>query len=127
GYISSELRNNSLSIENTNNDGNGIRLYHNFFDFHKGDSRVRITWDDLENSSNSYLKLPKIDNEVTETIATQEWVNDNAGGGTTPKEEKITGTRLTNASVSGSTPLDWDSYKVFEFTLTGATTLTDLN
>ena len=43
------------------------------------------------------------------------------------KEENITGTRLTNASVSGSTPLDWDSYKVFEFTLTGATTLTDLN
>lgn len=46
---------------------------------------------------------------------------------TFPKEEEITGTRLTNASVTGSTPLDWDAYKVFEFTLTGATTLTDSN
>ncbi|MEM0173354.1 MAG: hypothetical protein QXI16_02490, partial [Sulfolobaceae archaeon] len=43
------------------------------------------------------------------------------------KEEEITGTRLTDASVTGSTPLDWDAYKVFEFTLTGATTLTDTN
>lgn len=48
-------------------------------------------------------------------------------GVSVPKEEEITGTRLTNSTVSGSQPLDWDLYKLFEFTLTGATTLTDSN
>lgn len=42
-------------------------------------------------------------------------------------EETFTGTRLTNASVSGSTAIDWNANKVFEFTLTGNTTITDSN
>lgn len=42
-------------------------------------------------------------------------------------EEEITGTRLTNASVTGIQTLDWDLYKVFDFTLTGNTTITDTN
>ena len=42
-------------------------------------------------------------------------------------EEQINGTRLTNATVTGSTNIDWDLYSVFEFTLTGATTLVDVN
>ena len=42
-------------------------------------------------------------------------------------EEDIIGTRLTDATVTGSTSIDWDAYKVFEFTLTGNTTITDSN
>jgi hypothetical protein len=37
------------------------------------------------------------------------------------------GVRLTNATVTGSTNLDWSAYKVFKFTLTGTTTLVDVN
>lgn len=51
---------------------------------------------------------------------------DFTGGVTIPTEEEISGTRQT-ASVSGSTPLNWSAYKVFELTLTGAATLTDSN
>jgi hypothetical protein len=41
------------------------------------------------------------------------------------KQDK--GVRLDNATVTGSTNLDWSAYKVFKFTLTGTTTLVDVN
>ena len=43
------------------------------------------------------------------------------------KEELFSGTRLTNAAVTTTQALDWDVYKVFEFTLTGNTTISDSN
>lgn len=43
------------------------------------------------------------------------------------KEEFFSGTRLTNAAVTVTQALDWDLYKVFEFTLTGNTSITDSN
>lgn len=49
------------------------------------------------------------------------------GDGNTIKEENISGTRLTNLTVSGNQNLDWDLYKVFEFILIGNATLIDLN
>jgi len=43
------------------------------------------------------------------------------------REQYISGARETDASVSGAKSLDWEVYKVFEYTLTGNTTLSDLN
>ena len=43
------------------------------------------------------------------------------------KEEFIYGTRSTNGAVTGAQVLDWELFKVFEYTLTGNATLSDLN
>lgn len=76
------------------------------FPFVKAVTLVKITWANFKSAIKTYTD--------TLYVALANFL-----------EENITGTRLTNASVRGSTALDWNAYKVFEFTLIGNTTITD--
>lgn len=66
------------------------------------------------------------DNNVSTVLYKTPMGSGGGGAGALPKEEEITGTRLT-VNTSGTRTLDWSLYKVFELSMTGNTTLTDIN
>src|SRR5690606_118397 len=82
-----------------------------------GTSPVSIAIDSAGNvytansGSNNVTKITPDSKRILAIDVNGNIIRVNAGGGATPKEEEITGTRLTNATALGSTPLDWDSYK----------------